>query len=85
MIKNWKLWIKSAAIRAIKTFAQTFLATIGTGAAVLGQVNWGMVFSSAALAAILSVATSFAGLPEVKAEEKKEANEVKEDPVEKSE
>jgi hypothetical protein len=44
-----------------------------------------MVFSSAALAAILSVATSFTGLPEVKAEEKKEANEVKEDPVEKSE
>lgn len=86
MIKNWKLWIKSAAIRAIKTFAQTFLATIGTGAAVLGQVNWGMVFSSAALAAILSVATSFAGLPEVKAEENKtEKTDVKEDPVEKGE
>ena len=82
MIKNWKLWIKSAAIRAIKTFAQTFLATIGTGAAVLGEVNWGMVISSAALASILSVATSFAGLPEVKMEEK---NEVVEDPVEKSE
>ena len=78
MIKNWKLWIKSAAIRALRTFAQTFLATIGTGAAVLGQVNWGMVFSSATLAAVLSIATSFAGLPEVK-------DEAVEDPVEKGE
>lgn len=68
MITNFKLWIKSAGIRAIKTFAQTFVATIGTGAAVLGEVNWGMVFSSAALAAILSMATSIAGLPEVKNE-----------------
>lgn len=66
MIKNFKEWIKSAGIRAIKTFAQTFVATIGTGAACLGQVNWVMVLSSAALAAILSLATSLAGLPEVK-------------------
>ena len=66
MIKNFKSWIKSAGIRAIKTFAQTFLATIGTGAAVLGDVNWAMVLSSAALAAILSIVTSLAGLPEVK-------------------
>lgn len=69
MIKNFKSWIKSAAIRAIKTFAQTFLATIGTGAAVLGDVNWIMVASSAALSAILSLVTSIAGLPEVKSEE----------------
>ena len=68
MIKNFKSWIKSAGIRALKTFAQTFLATIGTGAAVLGDVNWIMVLSSAALAAILSIATSLAGLPEVKEE-----------------
>ena len=67
MIKNFKSWFKSAGIRALKTFAQTFLATIGTGAAVLGDVNWIMVLSSAALAAILSLATSLAGLPEVKA------------------
>lgn len=69
MIKNFKSWIKSAGIRAIKTFAQTFLATIGTGAAVLGDVNWIMVISSATLAAILSIATSLAGLPEVKSDE----------------
>ena len=71
MIKNFKSWFKSAGIRALKTFAQTFVATIGTGAAVLGDVNWVMVLSSAALAAILSIATSLAGLPEVKAEEVK--------------
>jgi hypothetical protein len=69
MIKNFKSWFKSAIIRALKTFAQTFLATIGTGAAVLGDVNWIMVLSSAALAAVLSIATSLAGLPEVKNEE----------------
>ena len=68
MIKNFKEWFKSAFIRAIKTFAQTFIATIGTGAAVLGDVNWIMVASSATLAAILSIATSVAGLPEVKKE-----------------
>ena len=69
MIKNFKSWIKSAGVRALKTFAQTFVATIGTGAAVLGDVNWLMVLSSAALAAILSIATSLAGLPEVNAKE----------------
>ena len=66
MVKNFKSWIKSAGIRALKTFAQTFVATIGTGAAVLGDVNWIMVLSSATLAAVLSLATSMAGLPEVK-------------------
>lgn len=65
-MKNFKQWFKSAGIRAIKTFAQTFVATIGTGAACLGSVNWAMVLSSAALAAILSIGTSLAGLPEVK-------------------
>ena len=86
MIKNFKSWIKSAGIRALKTFAQTFLATIGTGAAVLGDVNWLMALSSATLAAILSLATSLAGLPEVKTEEAKveavtpeEIEQVKED------
>ena len=69
MIKNFKSWIVAAAVRAIKTFAQTFVATIGTGAAILGDVNWGLVLSSAALAAVLSIATSVAGLPEVKTEE----------------
>lgn len=62
-----KQWIKAAAVRAIKTMAQTFVATIGT-AAVMGDVNWQMVGSAAVLAGILSVATSIAGIPEVAAE-----------------
>ncbi len=62
-----KRWIKAAAIRAVKTMAQTFVATIGT-AAVMGDVNWQMVGSAAVLAGILSVATSVAGIPEVAAE-----------------
>ena len=59
-----KKWIKAAAVRAIKTVAQTAIATIGT-AAVIGEVNWVMVASSAALAGVLSLLTSVAGLPEV--------------------
>lgn len=68
MKTNFKSWIKAAGIRAIRTFAQTALATIGT-AAMLGGVNWVAVGSAAAMAAILSILTSIAGLPEVKAEE----------------
>lgn len=60
-----KKWWKAAAVRAIKTVAQTAVATIGT-AAVLGGVDWIMVASASALAGILSVLTSIAGLPEVK-------------------
>ena len=60
-----KEWFKAAGIRAIKTIAQTAIATIGT-AAVLGVVNWVMVASAAALAGVLSLLTSVAtGLPEV--------------------
>ncbi|RHM98297.1 holin [Dielma fastidiosa] len=64
-MKDWKKWIKAAGIRAIKTVAQTAIATIGTSA-VLGDVNWVMVASASALAGILSILTSIAGLPELK-------------------
>lgn len=59
-----KEWIKCAGIRAIKTVAQTAIATIGTAVA-LGDVNWLMVASAAALAGVLSLLTSVAGLPEI--------------------
>lgn len=64
-MKNWKTWIKAAGVRAIKTIAQTAIATIGTSA-VLGEVNWIAVGSASVLAGILSMLTSIAGLPEVK-------------------
>lgn len=63
-MRNWKLWWKAAGVRAIKTVAQTAVATIGTSA-VISEVNWLMVGSSALLAGILSLLTSVAGLPEV--------------------
>ena len=64
MKKNWKQWVKATAVRAVKTVAQTAVATIGTSA-VMGEVNWVMVGSASLLAGILSRLTSVAGLPEV--------------------
>ena len=66
-MKNWKAWAKAAGIRAVKTVAQTAVATIGTSA-VLAQVDWRVVVSASILAGLLSVLTSVAGLPEVSEE-----------------
>lgn len=63
----WIKWIKAAGVRAVKTMAQTFVAMIGTSA-LMSEVNWTMVASASVLSGILSVATSIAGLPEVKIE-----------------
>lgn len=63
-MRDWKKWMKAAGVRAVKTVAQTAVATIGTSAA-LGEVNWILVGSSAALAGVVSLLTSVAGLPEL--------------------
>lgn len=64
MKDNFKKWIKAAAVRAIKIVAQTAIATIGT-TAMIREVDWAVVLSTSALAGVLSVLTSIAGLPEV--------------------
>ncbi|WP_367569024.1 holin [Lacrimispora sp.] len=65
MNRDWTKWVKAAGIRAVKTMAQTFVATIGTGA-IMADVNWPVVLSASVLAGILSLGTSLAGLPEIK-------------------
>lgn len=65
MSEKTKTWLKAACVRAVKTVAQTAIATIGT-TAVLTGVDWMVVASSAAVAGIISLLTSLAGLPEIK-------------------
>ena len=64
MKTSFKQWLKAAGIRAIKTIAQTAIATIGTSA-VIADVNWAVVASASVLAGVLSLLTSVAGLPEI--------------------
>ena len=68
MKRNWAAWFKWAGIRALKTVAQTAIATIGT-TALLTEVNWLVVLSASALAGVLSLLTSIAGIPEEQIEE----------------
>lgn len=63
-----KLWIKAASVRAVKTMAQTAIATIGT-AAMLSEVEWRVIISSVVLSGLLSLLTSLKGLPEVELKE----------------
>lgn len=65
MSDKTKKWLKAAGVRAVKTVAQTFVASVGS-AAVISAVDWRMVLSASVVAGILSIATSVAGLPEVK-------------------
>lgn len=74
MKRNWKQWLKAAGVRAIKTVAQTAVATIGASA-VISEVNWIMVVSASALAGVVSILTSVAGLPEAPTETGEEGEE----------
>lgn len=80
---DWKIWWKAAGVRALKTIAQTAIATIGTSA-VISEVNWIMVGSASVLAGILSLLTSVAGLPEVEMQRTNSVfkDEIAEDDVE---
>ena len=63
---NWKEWLKAALIRAVRTFAEAALAYIGTGAVVLGDVNWLAVLSAGAFGFVTAMLLALTGLPEVK-------------------
>ena len=67
MKRNWKQWLKAAGVRAVKTVAQTAVATIGASA-VISEVDWIIVVSASLLAGVVSMLTSIAGLPEVPTE-----------------
>ncbi len=69
-MRDWKQWIKAALVRGIRTFAESALAYIGTGAVVIGDVNWVGALSAGALGFVISILLALAGLPEV--DDKKE-------------
>ena len=71
----WKQWFKAAGIRAIKTFAQSVVTLIGTQAVGVTQLDWSTILAVSATTAVVSIATSIAGLPEVKLEEAAETTE----------
>jgi len=68
-MRNWREWAKAAGIRAIRTFAEAMLAYIGTGALVLGDVNWLAALSAGGLGAVTAVLLALAGLPEAENKE----------------
>ena len=74
MKRNWKQWLKAAGVRAVKTVAQTAVATIGASA-VISEVDWILLVSVSLLAGVVSMLTSIAGLPEVPVETEEEENE----------
>ena len=69
---NWKEWLKAALIRAVRTFAESMLAYLGTGAVVLGDVNWIAALSAGAFGFVTAMLLALAGLPEVKSAEEKQ-------------
>lgn len=73
MKRNWKDWAQKALIRAIRTFAEAMLAYIGTGAVVLGDVNWIAALSAGGMGFVMAWLLALAGLPEETPEEKTEA------------
>ena len=68
---NWKKWDVAALIRAVRTFAEAMIAYIGTGAVVLGDVNWLAVLSAGAFGFVLAILLALTGLPEVEQDEEK--------------
>ena len=68
---NWKKWAVAALIRAVRTFAEAMIAYIGTGAVVLGDVNWLAALSAGAFGFVLAILLAMTGLPEVEQDEGK--------------
>lgn len=65
-MSDFKTWLRAALVRALRTFAESMLAYIGTGAIVLGDVNWIAALSAGGLGAVIAILMAMAGLPEVK-------------------